>query len=208
MSKYKLLIVSSLISVFQIVFINLYAEPKILDVNKLLGNSARTDLIGREMWNWATLPSKTGDAQIPDIRNQDYGISQLANSMWTPPRMGLAGRWCYGVQTKLSDVVKVHIAQLKQSKVIPLDFVPTRNEWTPAFISTYFRALPDTLKGSYPHSGDLTIKEAKCITENNVLILEYTLTHDNRSIGDYSIELLLPAFKMLNQANKIPADDK
>ena len=202
MSKFKLLITCILISFSQINFINLHADPKIFDVNKLLGNSARTDLIGREMWNWATLPIKAGDAQIPDTRNQDYGISQLANSMWAPPKMGLAGRWCYGVQTKLSDVVKVQITQLKQAKMIPLDFVPTRNEWTPAYISTYFRALSDTLKGSYPFSGDLTIKETKCITENNVLILEYKLTHDNRTMGDYSIELLFPAFKMLNQANQ------
>jgi hypothetical protein len=178
------------------------SKKGLVDINKLLGNSARTDLIGREMWNWATLPSKEGDAQIPDIRNQYYGISQLPNSMWSPPKMGLVGRWCYGVQTKLSDVVKVQISQLKQSRMIPLDFVPTRNGWTPACISTYFRALPDTLRNSYSHSGDLSIKETKCITENNVLILEYTLTHDNRSMGEYSIELLFPAFKMLNQANQ------
>ena len=198
----KTLIVCAIIAFCQLNLSNLYAEQKTPDINKLLGNSARTDLIGREMWNWAALPNKTGDAQRPDTRNQDYGISQLPNAMWAPPKMGLTGRWCYGVQTKLSDVVKVQITQTKQSHQIPLDFVPTRNEWTPACLSTYFRALPDTLKGSYPHAGDLTIKETKCITENNVLILEYTLTHDNRTVGDYSIELLFPAFKKLAQANQ------
>ena len=198
----KILIVCVLIVFSQLNPTNLHTEPKTPDINKLLGNSARTDLIGREMWNWATLPIKAGDAQIPDTRNQDYGISQLPNAMWAPPKMGLTGRWCYGVQTKLSDVVKVLVTQVKQSREIPLDFVPTRNEWTPSCLYTYFRALPDTLNGSYPHAGDLSIKETKCITENNVLILEYTLTHDNRTMGDYSIELLFPAFKMLAQANQ------
>jgi hypothetical protein len=177
-------------------------SSKPVDVNKLLSNSARTDLIGREMWNWATLLISKGDAQTPDLRNQDYGISQLPNAMWAIPTMGLPGRWCYGVQTKLSDVVKVKITQLKDSKSIRLDFVPTRNEWTPAYLSTYFRALPDTLKGSYPHSGDLTIKEKKCITENNVLILEYALTHDNRTSGEYTIEILLPVFKAFESQAK------
>ena len=172
-------------------------KSKPVDVNKLLGNSARTDLIGREMWNWATLPIKAGDAQIPDMRNRDYGISQLPNAMWAFPTMGLNGRWCYGVQTKLSDVVQVRVTQQKGQNILVLNFVPTRNEWTPAYLSTYFRALPDTMAGSYPHSGDLTIKEKKCITDNNVLILEYALTHDNRTGGEYTIEILMPAFKAI-----------
>ena len=202
MQKNNLISLCLLMAFCQLSVFSLAAAPKTFDVNKLLGNSARTDLIGREMWNWATLPIKVGNAQAPDLSNPDYGISQLPNAMWSPPKMGMSGRWFYGLQTKLSDVVKVKVTQQKQSKQITLDFVPTRNEWTPALISTYFRSLPDTLKGSYVHSGDLTIKEKKCITENNVLILEYTLTHDNRTTGEYSIELLFPVFKNLGSVNQ------
>ena len=171
-----------------------------LNVNKLLENSARTELIGCEMWNHMAVQWNKGDYEKPDSRTPEYGISQIANSFWAKPQMGMIGDWAYGVETTLSDVVKVKITSTKQGQVIIQKFVPTRNEWTPALISTYYRALPDTLKGSYPYAGDLNVKERKCITKDNVLVLEYSLTHDNRTNGEYDIALILPKFKKLESS--------
>jgi len=171
-----------------------------LNINKLLENSARTDLIGREMWNHMKPIKKSDDSQKPDTRTTEYGISQIANSLWASPQMGMTGRWCYGIETELVDVVMVQITSTKQSQTLIQKFVPTRNEWTPAVMTTYYRALPDTMKGSYPYAGDLNVKERKCITDENVLVLEYTLTHDNRTTGDYEITLKLPKFKMLDNS--------
>ena len=168
-----------------------------LNINKLLENSARTDLIGREMWNHMAVAWNKGDYEKPDTRTPEYGISQIANSFWAKPQMGMTGDWAYGVETTLSDVVKVQVISTKQGQKLVQKFVPTRNEWTPAMITTYYRALPDTLKGSYPYAGDLNVKEKKCVTEDNVLVLEYTFTHDNRTSGEYEIALVLPKFKML-----------
>ena len=193
-----LLIVFTIVSFGQ-VSNNLKSNKSInkLNVNKLLENSARTDLIGREMWNHMAVAWNNGDYGKPDSRTPEYGISQIANSFWAKPQMGMTGDWAYGVETTLSDVVQVQITATKQGQKLVQKFVPTRNEWTPALISTYYRALPDTLKGSYPYAGDLNVKERKCITDENVLVLEYTLTHDNRTTGEYEIALLLPKFKML-----------
>ena len=168
-----------------------------VNVNKLLENSARTDLIGREMWNQMAVEWNKGDYGKPDTRTPEYGISQIANSFWAKPQMGMTGDWAFGVETTISNVVKVQISTTKQGQKIVPQFVPTRNEWTPAMITTYYRALPDTLKGSYPYAGDLNVKEKKCITENNVLVLEYTFTHDNRTDGDYEISLIFPKFKQM-----------
>jgi hypothetical protein len=168
-----------------------------INVNKLLENSARPDLIGREMWSFSTVSRKGAYAHCPDTRSPEYGISQLPNAMWGFPQMGMTGRLCYGIETDLADPVKVQIVSHKQGKNLPLQFTPTRNEWTPAYMTTYYRALPDSMKGSYPYAGDLNVKERKCITEDNVLVLEYTFTHDNRTNGEYDVSLLFPKFKKL-----------
>ena len=173
------------------------SNSKPINVNKLLENSARTDLIGREMWNFLTVPRKGAYAQCPDTRTPEYGISQLPNAMWGFPKMGMTGRLCYGIETDLADPVKVQIISRKQGTNLILQFTPTRNEWTPAYMTTYYRSLPDSLKGSYPYAGDLNVKERKCITEENVLVLEYTFTHDNRTNGEYELSLLFPKFKKL-----------
>ena len=172
-------------------------STKKLNVNKLLENSARADLIGREMWNFLTVPRKGVYAALPDTRAPEYGISQLPNAMWGFPQMGMSGRLCYGIETDLVDPVKVQIVSRKHGQDLILQFTPTRNEWTPAYITTYYRALPDSMKGSYPYAGDLNVKERKCITEDNVLVLEYTFTHDNRTNGEYEVSLLFPKFKKL-----------
>ena len=70
------------------------SNSKPINLNKLLENSARTDLIGREMWNFLTVPRKGAYAQCPDTRAPEYGISQLPNAMWGFPKMGMTGRFC------------------------------------------------------------------------------------------------------------------
>lgn len=162
-------------------------------INAFLGNSARGDLIGPEMWTVSDVERIPGN--IPDSMFESAISPQLPHYAWGPPRMGLAGIWCLGHQTNLKDVLQLVISRVDGAEREALDFVATRNHWTPAYMTTYYRARASRKPGEHPYAGPLTVRESKCITEENVFVSEVTLTNDQRRPRDYRVEIRLPHFQ-------------
>lgn len=174
-------------------------------INGFLGNSARTDVIGREMYNDGDSRAENPAVSVPGTGSHDYQVpeswegaqvrGQIPHLNWGMARLGLPGNWCFGNQTELSDVLTIEIGYKKEDSYQKLELIPTRNWWTPAVIETYYRSKPIKGSGEYPFSGYLTVKEKKCITPDNVFVSEITLIHDNKVPGEYSISINTPHFK-------------
>ena len=164
-------------------------------INDFLANSARTDLIGPEMWSAPDNESRTTKTEQPDLF-PDSGISaQQPHQSWQAPVLGLADLWCYGHQTNLSDIIQVQIDCVTAGQPVTCRFKPSRHHWTPAGTTTYFRSLPSGAAGEYPYAGLLSVKERKCITPDNVFVSELTLVNDSRQPKSYRISVLTPHFK-------------
>lgn len=175
-------------------------------VNEFLGNSARTDVVGKEMYNDGNSNAEgnrgaTVDPNAIDIEPQSPESWQGAESRgqiphlnWGQACLGLPGAWCFGNHTELHDVLTVGIDYIQGDQSYKLDFIPTRNWWTPAILNTSYRSKPVQGNMEYPFSGYLTVREKKCITSDNVFVSELTLIHDNRVPGEYHINIMTPHF--------------
>lgn len=71
----------------------------------------------------------------------------------------------------------------------------TRHQWTPAWSSSYYRALPSGKPGTSPLAGALSIKETKCITPEDVFIGELEILNDQREATQLDLELAHPELK-------------
>ena len=153
---------------------------KIKNINKFLASAYRTDVIGREMWNGknnegkSKLVEETDYYVRPDKEVGGYSV-QLPQFAWDPPALGLPGTWAYGHHTDLQDVLKISVSDINLHNETELKFVATRNSWTPAYLTTYFRS---TVDNRYPYGGVLTIKETKCIDANNAFVSECKFIND------------------------------
>jgi hypothetical protein len=170
-------------------------------VNQFLCNSARTDLIGPEMW---TVPDNEQRGTRPNQPENLLGAeisSQLPHHAWDAPALGLPGAWCYGHHTNLSHIIQLRVSRVDGSQSLECRFMPVRHVWTPAGTTTYFRSLASGLPGEYPFAGLLTIKERKCITADNVFVSELTLINDQRVAQQYRVEILTPYFSGTRDPN-------
>lgn len=184
-------------------------------INEFLGNSARTDVIGREMYNDGSSCAEVGsgaaaepgsllfDAYSPEGWAGAEVRGQIPHLNWGRAALGLPGEWCYGNHTVLKDVLTVNISYIQKSGRQLLELVPTRNWWTPACMTTYYRSKPVSGKLEYPFSGYLTVRERKCITPENVFVGEITLIHDHKLPGEYAISILTPHFSGSEDSNAL-----
>ncbi|WP_338288941.1 hypothetical protein [Luteolibacter sp. LG18] len=165
------------------------------NVNRYLANSARTDLIGPEMW---TCPKEVSDERVskPDQKDGTVVGPQLPGENWGPPGFGLQGVFCAGHQTGLQDLIGLAASETRDGKTVTLEFVPTRHQWTPAWEVSSYRPLPTGAAGTSPLAGNLSIKETKCITPENVFVAELEILNDQREAGTFDFELVAPDLKM------------
>ena len=176
---------------------------KIKNINKFLASAYRTDVIGREMWNGknnegkSKLVEETDYYVRPDKEVGGYSV-QLPQFAWDPPALGLPGTWAYGHHTDLQDVLKISVSDINLHNETELKFVATRNSWTPAYLTTYFRS---TVDNRYPYGGVLTIKETKCIDANNAFVSECKFINDCNAVRRYRVEMQLPCFTKENSEN-------
>lgn len=164
----------------------------IRSINAFLANSARTDLIGPEMW---TAPdNERADANRPDGDAEAGAGAQVPHHGWNAPTPGMPGAWCYGHMTGLSDAISVDVHRMDADQAVRCRLRPVRHHWTPAGMTTHYRTLPLDLPGEHPFAGLLTVKERKCITAANVFIAELTLTNDHHLAQAYRVGIVTPHF--------------
>ncbi len=108
------------------------------DVNRLLANTTRTDLIGHDVW-------------------LDTSILSTPEVPWRSPQPGFAGRLYLGHQTDITDPCLFAISISGES----LHPEPLRHTWTPAGQETLYRL--DT-----SHGGVLMLHEEKWISETGL----------------------------------------
>ncbi|MDD4101008.1 MAG: hypothetical protein PHU80_00050 [Kiritimatiellae bacterium] len=142
------------------------------DINALLSCSPRDDLIGPEMWTaWR-------NELVFDNGNSTAFIGgQLPHYAWSPPKPGLNGHLHILHGTAYTDPIQIEITEIDGENSAVLQLVPTRNTWTPALLTTYYRSRPNTLGTDYIKSGGCALKETKCITRDNVFISEMEISN-------------------------------
>lgn len=143
------------------------------DLNAFLGNSPRTDLIGPEMW---TAQMHHAARECDD---QVFIGGQMPYHCWPSPQIGLIGQLHLVHRTDLNDVIRIEISECDGQKRTVLRMVPTRNLWTPAKLTTYYRSSPNSLGTDFPQSGACGIKETKCITTENVFVTELEIGNNS-----------------------------
>ncbi|HEY1123471.1 MAG TPA: hypothetical protein VGE67_17780, partial [Haloferula sp.] len=153
------------------------------NINRYLSNSARTDLIGQDMW---TTLKEFSDDRVSKPDQVPSGMPQLPQENWGHPQLGMQGVFCAGHQTPVQNLVSIQTSE---------KLVVTRHQWTPAWSTTYYRALPSGKPGSSPLAGSLSIKETKCITPEDVFVAELEILNDERSAITVDLELIHPELK-------------
>lgn len=137
-----------------------------MNINRLLENSRRTSLIGRNIY--------TGEGFMGDA---------LA---WAAPSMGLQGQLSIGHNLPIKNAVSLLLFEEER----PLTFAPVRHRWTPAWIETYYRSAPD--EAYYPRNGCLAVREKKCFTTEDVFVSRLELRNDKRETAHIRIKLETP----------------
>jgi hypothetical protein len=166
---------------------NSFAAHPVGSVNEFLGNSARTEVIGPEMWTSTIAGIKPPG---PDGAADLAFNAQMPYYGWDAPKFGMSGQWhlCHG--TPLFNVVDVRISRVDDDKTTKLEFTPSRNWWTPASMTTYYRSRPSGRSDEYPNAGPLAVKERKCITTDNVFVAEMSLNQDSKVSQEYVVEVV------------------
>lgn len=159
------------------------AAAQVGNINRYLTNSARTDLIGQDMW---TTLKELGDDRVgkPDLVTS--GQPQVPEENWGRPQLGMQGVFCAGHQTPLQDLITLDCSE---------KLVVTRHQWTPAWSQTRYRSLPNATPGSSPLAGFLSLKETKCITPEDVFVAELEILNDQREAGVFGLELRHPLLR-------------
>ncbi|GAA5122307.1 hypothetical protein JIN84_09805 [Luteolibacter yonseiensis] len=150
------------------------------NVNRYLSNSARTDVIGPDMW---TTLRELNDGRVGRPDTPESGMPQMPEENWGRPGLGMQGVFCAGHQTPLENLISIETSE---------KLVVTRHQWTPAWSLSYYRALPSGRPGTSPLAGALSIKETKCVTPEDVFVGELEILNDHREAAPFDIELIHP----------------
>ncbi len=146
-----------------------------INVNRLLQNSVRCELMGKNMFTYS--PSE-------NPRYWDYeNASRLsAVNVWQEPNFGMSGTLGIGHETNVKDACVLKIYRNGEE----LEFRPVRNFWSPAYMETYYRCKPF---GDYKRSGLVVVKEKKCITRDDVFVSEVTVLNDSRNPSQFEFAI-------------------
>lgn len=106
------------------------------DPNAELATAYRSDVVGPEMW---TGSPRGGRYHTFRGTAASYAGNELPSLVNEQPAPGLSGQ--LNVINRVVDVKDVISLRIEDGDET-LAFVPVRNHWTPAFVETYYRALP------------------------------------------------------------------
>lgn len=143
------------------------ANAAVQDVNSWLASAYRCDTVGPEVW------TATAKGVRPDGTEESYKAAERPDRVFGTPKPGLNGllHVMHGVP-KLVDAMCLEI----EAGGKPVEFVPVRNRWTPAFCTTYYRSLPGgVLSMEIPNVGCIVLKETKAVLQDNTFLAEATL---------------------------------
>lgn len=149
-----------------------------MNINRLLENSKRISLIGKNIYTFEGY-TKKGE--------------------WELPSPGLSGV-CIGHQI---DDFKGGVCPEFYEKGQKLQFEKVRHRWTPAWQETYYRSTPDS--EYYLKSGCISFCERKCITQDDVFCSHIVLQSDKREATEISVKLVSPPEGEFNFKIKIGA---
>ncbi|QJE96790.1 MGH1-like glycoside hydrolase domain-containing protein [Luteolibacter luteus] len=169
-----------------------YAAHPVGNINRYLSNSARTDLVGQDMW---TTLKEYSDGRVSRPDTPESEIPQVPEENWGRPQLGMQGVFCAGHQTPIQNLVAISASESSGEGTSPVKLVVTRHQWTPAWMESRYRALPSGKPGTSPLAGYLSIKETKCITPEDVFVAELEILNDQREPGTFDLELLHPELK-------------
>ena len=180
--------------------VSVQAARPIGNINRYLSNSARTDLVGQDMW---TTLKEHSDGRVSRPDTPDSGIPQVPEENWGRPQLGMQGVFCAGHQTPIQNLVALSASEATSAGTSPVNLVVTRHQWTPAWSESRYRALPSGNPGTSPLAGYLSIKETKCITPEDVFVAELEILNDQREAGTFDLELLHPGLKTDGAAGRV-----
>ena len=149
-----------------------------LNVNRLLENSVRRELMGTNMFSFTMPENPRG------WKYEKRGRFSTAN-VWDEPSPLLSGILGLSHETDIKDALTLEVSRSGK----PLTFHSYRNSWTPAFMETYYRCEPEEV---YSRSGLVAIKETKCITKADTFVSHITLFNDDNSDATLEVRLLTP----------------
>lgn len=132
-----------------------------MNVNLLLENSKRSDMCG---YNLAVngYKERSGDCEKIDF------------AMKGTPFLG----------HELSDENLLCYTFFEDEKKLCFNIV--RHRWTPAWIKTHYRSFPN---GAYKKDGLITVKEEKCITQDDVFVSYLTIFNDSREEKNITLKI-------------------
>jgi len=155
--------------------------------NRTLCSAYRHDLVGPEVW--------TAEVQGAALNGtaESYWKSEVPFLLFGKPSPGVSGQLHVVHKVKgAKDAFVPEVDELAASGTAKrLAFVPVRNNWTPAFMTTYYRGEPTELaadEGS--RVGATVLKETKAILEDNTILVESTLKNTLSMPRRYRIRLV------------------
>ena len=138
-----------------------------LDANAELGSAYRCDLPGPEVWT-STCGGKSLDGTA-----DGYFKTEVPARRFGVPAPGMSGLlYVVHMVSGLKDPVRLEIVEDN----VRVALVPVRNRWTPSFMTTYYRSLPNAASpADEKRVGRIVLKERKAILSDNTFLAEATI---------------------------------
>ena len=146
-----------------------------LNPNRTLASAYRHDLVGPEVW--------TAEMHSAALKgsSESYWQSEVPVLLFGKPAPGVSGQ--LHVVHKVKDAKDAFVPEVDEisasGTVERLTFVPVRDNWTPAFMTTFYRSVPTMLsedEGS--RIGATVLKETKAILQDNTFLAEENLVFE------------------------------
>lgn len=160
-----------------------------LNVNRLLENSVRRELMGTNMFSFTMPENPRG------WRYEKRGRFCAAN-IWDEPSPLLSGTLGISHETDIKDALTLSVKKAGRQ----LRFHSYRHSWTPAYTETYYRCDPE---GEYPRSGLVALKETKCITADDIFVSHITLFNDDNQPVILDVDLVTPFKRIEDGAYRV-----
>jgi len=138
-----------------------------LDANAELGSAYRCDLPGPEVWT-----STCGDKAL-DGTADGYFKTEVPAGRFGVPAPGMSGLLhVVHMVPNVKDPVSLEIVEGN----VRIALVPVRNHWTPSFMTTYYRSLPNAASpADEKRVGRIVLKERKAVLADNTFLAEATV---------------------------------
>lgn len=137
------------------------------DVNSWLTSAYRCDLVGPEVWT-GPLENEMTKGKI------EYWNENIPFSAFGIPSPGMNGQ--LHVVHQVTNSINSITIELEEECKTKVEFIPIRHQWTPAFSTTYYRAMPTRISPEeIKDIGRIVLKETKAILSDNTFLSEATI---------------------------------